>query len=306
MPEFQQEALFHNGAEIVLRWMMPKNPKAVVQINHGMAEHGLRYERFAQALFAAGYGVFVHDTRGHGGTNAAGSALGHFASEHGLDLVLGDLSGVNSLIRSRHSGVPLVCFGHSMGAILGLNYVLRNPDRVDALVFWNSNVEAGLLVKIMALLLKAQRYMKGGSAVSGLAQAASFGLWNKAFKPNRTAFDWLSRDEAEVDKYVADPLCGFDVSIALWQDVIEAVTYAASDTNLANLPRDMPVHLLTGARDPCTENGRLVGKLADRLNATGVEDVTFGLLPETRHESLNELNRDETTAGFIAWLDGRF
>ena len=295
-----------DGASIALYAAIPDSPKAIVHIHHGMAEHAGRYARFAEALVAEGYGAYAHDHRGHGRTKGSDMSLGLFSKQDGWEAVLDDALAVNAHIRAENPTVPIVCFGHSMGSIIAFNFILRHADKVAGAALWNSGVKAGGLARVFSVILKVQRFFKGSDVPSNLARKATFDTWNKEFAPNRTEFDWLSRDEAEVDAYIADPLCGFPVTIGLWLDVLQGVRFAADDGNLARLPADLPVHLLAGEQDPCSEHGKAVENIADRMNAQGMSDVTLKLLTDTRHESLNELNRDQTTADFIAWLDARF
>ncbi len=148
--------------------------------------------------------------------------------------------------------------------------------------------------------------MKGSDVPSALASKLTFEDWNKKFKPNRTDFDWLSRDETEVDKYVADPLCGFPASNGLWLELIKAIQAASSNDNLAKIRKDLPVNLLGGQADPSSTYGKSLERLTGRLRKAGLKDATLSLLPDTRHETLNEINREETTAALIAWLDERW
>ncbi|MEP0944661.1 MAG: alpha/beta hydrolase [Rhizobiaceae bacterium] len=296
-----------DGAELQLYSTLPKGkPRAIIQINHGMAEHADRYERFGNALAKAGYGSYAHDHRGHGHTRAPGSSQGIFARKGGLDAVLKDVGAVNGHVREAHGDVPIICFGHSMGSIICFNYILRNPSTVAAAALWNSGVETGALATVFSAILKVQRMFKGSDVPSGLATKATFEAWNKEFAPNRTGFDWLSRDAAEVDRYVEDPLCGFPVSIGLWQDVLEGIYFAADDKNLTTLPKTLPIHLLAGDDDPCSERGQAVQNIAARMERVGMNQISLEIRPETRHEALNEVNRDETTAMFIDWLNERF
>ena len=306
--KFKQSTLTSpTGAKLNLLVMAPKTkPKAVVQINHGMGEHAARYERFAQALVKAGYAVTAHDHRGHGHTTAADAPLGVYADGDGFTKVLADVDAVNSHIRDIHKDAPTVVFGHSMGAVIAANYAMRHPDRIAAWASWNAGLEGGALAAVFSLILRLQAAVKGRHGISNIAYRLTFVAWNNTFKPNRTDFDWLSRDEAEVDAYIADPLCGFDISIGLWQDLLAAIRFGAGDGNLVNLPKNLPVHLLAGGVDACTENGKHMQHLAQRLQSAGLLDVTLSVLPGTRHESLNETNRDQTTADFIAWLNARF
>lgn len=279
--------------------------KGVVHINHGLAEHAQRYETFAHDLAKAGYASYVHDHRGHGATVAPGASIGSFGDD-GWNGVIADVYAMNQLAKINHPDVPTIVFGHSMGGILTLSYLMTHPESVSAAALWNFGVEAGVLGFVLKSILKVQRMFLGSDVPSGLVKAQTFEAWNKKFAPNRTEFDWLSRDEAQVDKYVADPLCGFDSSIALWLELVGGIYFGADNNNLAKLPNTLPIHLQGGEKDPCSEYGTAVAKVYQRMQSAGMTDVTFNLLADTRHESLNEINRDETVADFIAWLDKRF
>ena len=189
---------------------------------------------------------------------------------------------------------------------MGFNYCLHHSDTIAAAALWNAGFDTGVLGVVFKTLLNIERAFKGSDVPGLLAQKLTFEDWNKKFSPNRTDFDWLSRDEAEVDKYVADPLCGFPVTIGLWLDVLEAVYFGADDRNLKNLPVNMPFHLQAGGADPCSNRGAAVEKLAARMKNTGLTNVHLNILPDTRHESLNEINRDAITEDIISWLDKQY
>ncbi len=281
-----------------------ERPRAVVQINHGMGEHAGRYQRFADFLNAHGYGVYAHDHRGHGETSSLDSHPGHFAARNGWDKVIEDVAAVNSHIKEQNPDVPIVCFGHSMGSIIAFNYALRHPGTYQALCCWNAGFTTGALAAIGRMILKVERLFKGSDVPSRITRKLTFDAWNAAFKPNRTEFDWLSRDDEEVNKYVNDPHCGIPISIGLWLDVLSGIYFNADDGNLKALAKDLPVHLQGGAADPCSEHGKAVEVIALRLKKAGLTDVTLTILENTRHESLNEINRDKTMSDFADWLDG--
>lgn len=277
----------------------------MIHINHGMAEHAARYERFADALIQNGYAVYAHDHRGHGKTTAKDAPKGSFGPS-GIEAVVDDVLAIRAEAAAAYPEAPIVLFGHSMGAIITFNTLLKHADKFAAGAVWNSGFETGALALVFRGLLRIEQAFKGSDVPSGLATKLTFDDWNKKFAPNRTEFDWLSRDEAEVDKYVADPDCGFPVSVGLWRAVLSAIYFGADDANLAALPKAMPLHITGGEKDPCTLNGKAMQNLHARLKKAGMSDVTLSILANTRHESLNEVNRDETTAGFINWLDERF
>ncbi len=297
------------GARLNVNYQEPSGkspPKAIIQINHGLAEHSARYEGFMQRLAQGGYGAIAHDHRGHGLTTAPDAPQGQFARANGFRQVLGDVGAIHDWAGEHWPDVPLVCFGHSMGALIAFSYALRNPGAIQALALWNMSFDAGMALSGLRGLLVWERWQKGSDVPSFLANKLTFDTWNSKFKPNRTPFDWLSRDPEEVDKYIADPLCGFPATTGLWLDVLDAIEYCANDNHLLDLPRSLPTHIQAGSKDPCTENGKAIKRLNDRLLKNRQTDVTLNIIDGARHESLNETNRDETMTDFIAWLDAHF
>lgn len=308
MTDWSRETLQSpTGALLNCHWLGPSTPpRAIVQINHGMAEHSARYARFAQFLASRGYATIAHDHRGHGHTKAPDAPLGVFASSDGMAKVLDDVSAVIANARTRSPGTPLVIFGHSMGTIIALNHAHENPGMSDAAAFWNTSFDTPFLLSVLVAVLKAERMLKGSDVPSSFAVKATFEAWNKEFAPNRTAFDWLSRDTAEVDKYVDDPLCGFPVSVGLWLDVIASIRASADNARIDRIPKSLPVNIVAGAMDPSSLKGDAMLRLCARLKAAGVGDVSAKVYPQTRHESLNEVNREAVMGDFADWLDSRF
>ncbi|BCM20518.1 alpha/beta fold hydrolase [Mesorhizobium sp. J8] len=280
-----------------------ERPRAAVQINHGLAEHAARYARFADFLSQRGFHVYAHDHRGHGGTKAPDAPLGKFADVDGIAKVIADVDAVHDLIARKHPGLPVIAFGHSLGASVALNFVLRHSQRIHAAAIWNGNFSAGLLGQLALLILGWERMRLGSDVPSRLLPKLTFQACGKAVPNHRTLFDWLSRDPAEVDKYVADPLCGWDASISMWRDVVNMALYAGKDSSFAAVRRDLPVNLIGGEKDPASDYGKAVHHLARRMGAMGFSNLVSRVYPETRHESLNEINRDTVMNDFAAWVD---
>ncbi len=276
-------------------------PRGVVQINHGLAEHAARYARFADFLSGEGFEVYAHDHRGHGATLAPDAAFGVFAREDGAASVISDVAAVHAHIGNEHPGLPVIAFGHSMGGLVALNYLLKNHQGLAGAAIWNANFSAGLLGWLARGLLAWERMRLGADVPSRVLPKLTFQDWAGKVPDARTPFDWLSRDDVEVDKYIEDPLCGWDASVSMWQDVFRFIFTGADNRNFTGVPRDLPVHLIGGGRDPATDGGRAVHALAGRLKAMGFSDVEAAVLPDTRHESLNEVNRDATMERFAEW-----
>lgn len=278
-------------------------PRAVVQINHGLAEHAARYERFADSLAAQGLHTYAHDHRGHGFTTAPNAPPGRFGTPSGGDKVIADVAAIHDLIRAEHPGLPVIVFGHSMGGLIALNYVLRHPAGVNAAAIWNANFSAGLAGRAALAILAWEKFRLGSDVPSRLLPRLTFQAWGKKVPDHKTPFDWLSRDADEVKKYIDDPLCGWDASVSLWQDLFGFVFFGADDRNFSGLDRALPINLVGGEKDPATDGGKAVEHLAGRLGRMRFSILNSTIYADTRHESLNELNRDVIMRDFAGWLD---
>lgn len=290
------------GAKIALYTRLAKrHPRGVIQINHGLAEHAERYARFADVLAAVGFHVYAHDHRGHGQTKAPDAPARVFARADGANKVVADVASIHDRIANEHPGLPVIVFGHSMGGLIALNFLIRNSGRAQGAAIWNANFSAGTLGRLAQAILLWERFRLGSDVPSRMLPKLTFQDWAKKIENRRTEFDWLSRDTAEVDKYILDPLCGWDASVSMWRDVFRLVFNGASDRNLNLIRKDLPFHLVGGERDPATEGGKAVKALDARLKANGFSSVRTTVYPDTRHESLNEVNRNAITEDFAAW-----
>jgi alpha-beta hydrolase superfamily lysophospholipase len=287
----------------VNRWLPDGPTKAVVQVAHGMAEHSDRYARFGERLTAAGYAVYASDHRGHGSTARTPKDAGYFADDQGWDTVVEDLHLVSEHAREEHPGLPFFLFGHSMGSFLSRSYAARFGADLDGLVLSGTAGDPGVLGKAGLALAAAQARLRGRRHVSGLLDQLTFGQYNAAFKPNRTKFDWLSRDEAEVDLYIADERCGTVFTSGFYVDLLRALGAINSDAVVSGVPKNLPIHLVAGSMDPVGEQGKGVHRVADQYRRLGVQDVSVKLWPEARHEVLNETNREEVADEVVEWLD---
>lgn len=291
----------------VNRWLPAGSPRGVVQIAHGMAEHSGRYERFATALTDAGLAVYAQDHRGHKGTAGTHENEGHLADRDGFTVLVDDLATITELIREEFPGLPIVLFGHSMGSFLARAYAAKHADTADGLaglILSGTAGDPGPLGIVGAALAGLQGRLRGRRHRSGLMNMLSFGQYNAAFKPTRTEFDWLSRDPAEVDTYIADEWCGNLFTAGFWADLLPGIREINGDALVARVPKDLPVLVFSGDQDPVGANGKGVTAVAEQYRRAGLHDVTLTLYPGGRHEMLNETNRDEVTADVLAWIDG--
>ncbi|TQQ84971.1 alpha/beta hydrolase [Peptacetobacter hominis] len=279
--------------------------KGVIQIAHGMTETGKRYERFAKFLTERGYIVYINDHRGHGETEQDMEGLGFFAENEGFDLLVKDMKILTDIIKKENQGLPVYLFGHSMGSFASQKYLIDYPDEVRAVVLAGSNGDFGPLIKLALPLLHVIEKIKGARYRSAFIENAVFGANNKKFKEKRTKYDWLSRDEEEVDKYIKDEKCGFMCTVEFYRDFVKGLIYIESDKNLKKLSKSVPIMIISGDADPIGKNGEGVKNLYRRYKKYGVKDVTMKLYPDARHELLNEINRDEIMYDIVRWFNSK-
>lgn len=296
-----------DGARLFTRtWLPAGDSVGVLQLVHGMAEHSGRYEAFARRLTAAGWAVYAHDHRGHGHTAVDAGALGHLADQGGWNRAVRDLGVIGEIARAAHPGRPLVLFGHSMGSLLVRDYLRDHSGRVDAVVLSGApSKNSAMLTAVGRAVAEAEACLGGPRKRSVLMNSLTFGLFNRDFRPARTQFDWLSRDPAQVDAYIADPLCGGVPTVQFFRDLLFGLRLVNSPEALRDIRLGLPVYLLSGEMDPAGERGRGVRRLQAALLAAGLADVTLRLYPGGRHEMLNEINADEVMDDLVGWLEAR-
>lgn len=292
-----------DGAKLHVSGWIIDSPKAVVQIIHGMAEYGSRYARLAQALADAGYNTYSLDSRGHGKSVPEGQPPGHLADEDGWNRTVEDAHSVNREIANRHPNLPIIILGHSMGSFVLQQLLFEHPSDMVAACLSGSNGKPPPIAALGKLVARVERLRVGKRNPSPVMQKLTFEEYNKAFAPNRTTFDWLSRDDHEVDIYVADPLLGFAVSTQSWVDMLSALSRISNPKNVAKVPQGMPLYLFAGSEDPVGDKGKGMRNLYDAYKRAGIFDVRLKIYEGARHETLNETNRQEVTTNFIGWCD---
>ncbi len=296
------------GAALCVRvWQPEAEPKAVLLILHGLAEHGARYERTARDLGRLGLAVYVHDHRGHGSTTALDAPLRRFASRDGVRKVIRDCHAVREYAARAHPGLPVFVLGHSLGGAISLHYARRFGGGLSGCLVWNSGTRFDWQARLGVAALRMEKMLKGSDVASQLFARATFEAWAKTVPGRRTDADWLSHDPAVADAYLRDPLCGWTPTVSMAEDIVAMARENASHEALSQIPHDLALHLLGGSEDPATSGGAEVGKLAERLREAGPRDVELRIVEGARHETLNEAEpwRSEALHAIGGFIESR-
>ena len=276
--------------------------KAVLQIAHGMAEHLERYEPFAEVLCANGIAVYIYDHLGHGKSVKNDDELGYFGKKEGWKNFIDDCYRLTRMAKEENPGKPLIFFGHSMGSFVARAYCLQHAKDIAGAVYCGTagpNPAAGMGALIAATIGK----IKGDHYRTKLVDKIAFGAYNNKFE-QRTAFDWLSRDHFQVDKYVADKYCGFLFTAYGYRDLTSLLGFVSGKNWFESLDKELPVLMISGAMDPVGNFGKGIDQVYDMLTAAGKKNLQKILYPDGRHEILNESALfDNVCADVIKWIE---
>ncbi|MFC2315349.1 MAG: alpha/beta hydrolase [Selenomonas massiliensis] len=292
-----------DGASVaVYTWLPEQAPKAVLHMVHGMAEHAARYDDFAKIACKRGVAVVAADHRGHGKTGAKSGLMGYLADRDGFGRVVDDQKEINEEIRKQYPGLPIVIIGHSFGSFVTQEYIERYGTTVKAAVLIGS-AGPNPSVFFASLLANLNCAFKGRKSAAKFMNALVFGSYNKRIKRPRTAFDWLSRDEKEVKKYIDDEYCGFVCTAGFFQDFMRGLKRIHTQAALTGIPTGLPVLITAGLEDPVSNGGKTLKTLYRLYQDMGMQDVALKLYENARHEILNETNKEEVKADILGWIE---
>ncbi len=304
--ETNQYKLTVGDKDIHIYSWLPKNKsdiKAIVQIVHGMAEHGERYSDFANFLVEHGFAVFASDHRGHGKTAKNSDELGFFANKNGWKLVVEDLKAISLHINDKFPEKPFFIFGHSMGSLLTRNYIMNPPLKLSGAILSGTAGKQGLLGQAGLFLTRFLMLFNKKNSKSNFMNTLGFGSYNKQFQPIRTEFDWLSRDTAEVDKYINDKYCGFVFSLKAYNDLLKGLIYVNKQKNINKTVSELPICLLSGTDDPVGDNGKGVKQVYNGFRKAGIQHIRLKLFDDCRHELINETNKMDIYNFVVQWCN---
>ncbi len=275
--------------------------KGIIHIIHGMVEHSVRYKSFAKALVEQNYAVYAHDHRGHGQSIKNKEDLGFFCDHEGFNTVVEDVKKVNEWIKKREPNKAILIFGHSMGSFITRRYIQLHGSSVKGAIISGTGDSNGALGKVALGVSKTIAMIKGKRYRSELLNHLVFGAFNKNFKPNRTDYDWLSRDPKQVDLYIKDKRCGFNCTAGFYVDLFTGMVLISKKRHWKQVPNTLPLLIISGDRDPVGDFGKGVQNVYNKYKTAGC-NVTLMLFREGRHELINEINRLEVYQFILNWI----
>lgn len=285
-----------------VRWIPEGEILCILQIVHGMAEYIERYEETAEFFATRGILVTGEDHLGHGKTALESGSFGYFCKQDPATVVVRDVHRLKKITQEKYPKVPYVILGHSMGSYMLRNYLFRYGKGIQGAVICGTGYVPQSVLSLGLGVAKIQGILQGDTHVSKLIDKIAFGSYCKKIKNPKTAFDWLSANEENVDKYMADSLCGFTFTVNGFRTVFTLISRTNSEENLKKMPRELPVKFLAGEEDPVGNYGAGVKKAYSDFEKAGMKKISIKLYPGGRHEIFNEKNKEQICEELYPWI----
>lgn len=279
-----------------------EKPVCILQIVHGMSEYIDRYDDFAGYLADRGILVVGDDHLGHGKSVRSGESYGYFCKEDAPTVLVRDEHRLKKMMQEKYPGVPYLILGHSMGSFITRNYLMRYGSGVNGALIVGTGMQPKPVLLCGLALTAVEKLFHGEEHVSKLVDKVAFGVYNKRIESPKTSFDWLSRNEDNVRKYIDDPLCGFIFTVNGFQTLFKLLYNLHDTEKLKQMPANLPVFFLAGEDDPVGDYGRGVEKVYQSFREIGMENVQMKLYPKDRHEILNEVDKEDIYGDIYRWI----
>lgn len=287
-----------------VKWMPETEPKAVIQLVHGMAEYIERYDAFAEYLTECGFLVVGDDHLGHGKTASYNQAqLGYFCAKHADTVLVRDEHRLKKTIQAEYPGIPYFILGHSMGSFIVRNYICRYGSGINGAVIMGTGMQPKGLLAVSKILAGIQKVILGADHVAELLNSLAFGTYNKRIGKGETEMAWLTKDTAVQGKYINDPFCGFTFTVNGFETLFNLIWNLHDKNYLNKMPKSLPIFFVSGEEDPVGEYGKAVKSVYSSFKEIGMEDVSIKLYPKDRHEIVNETDKEQVYEDIRHWIE---
>lgn len=288
-----------------VRWVPEGEPKAILVLVHGMAEYIERYEGIADFFASKGYVVTGIDNLGHGKSIREDKNPGYFAKHDPATVVVRDVHRLKKLTQEEFPGLPVAIMGHSMGSFIVRNYIYKYGNGIECAVIMGTGAQPGFMLGTALFVANMQKVFAGDNHISNLLNGMAFGSYCKKIPNKKTVYDWLSVDEGNVNKYIADPLCGFTFPVNGFRTLFELIKRCQNNENISRIPKELPLFLVAGDEDPVGNYGKGPKAAYDAYKKAGIKDVELKLYEGYRHEILNESIKDQVMEDIYAFVDSK-
>lgn len=279
-----------------------EKPVCIFQIVHGMAEHIDRYDAFARFLAGKGILVVGEDHLGHGKSVPEGGIYGYFCEEDAANVLVRDVHRLKKIMQEQYPGVLYLILGHSMGSFILRNYLFRYGSGVNGAIIAGTGMQSKAALLTARTVTAVQKLFCGPKHVGKFIDKVSFGSFNDRFMPARTPYDWLSREAANVDRYMADPMCGFIFTLNGFGTLFRLIHNCYDVEKIESMPKQLPIFLIAGADDPVGNYGKSIEKVYQSYKEHGMQNIQMKLYENDRHELLNETDREQIYGDIYRWI----
>ncbi|MBQ7956005.1 MAG: alpha/beta hydrolase [Lachnospiraceae bacterium] len=279
-----------------------QNVSGVVQIIHGMSEHVARYEEFARFMTERNFVVVGENHLGHGKTVGENGIQGYFCKQDPATVVVRDSHRLKKMTQELYPGVPYFIAGHSMGSFMLRNYMAKYGTGIDGAIIMGTGQMSAGLIAIAKMIVTVQKLFMGGKHPGKLLDNMAFGSCNKRIENPKTSVDWLCSDETVISKYLEDKECGFTFTVNGFETLFELITRAGKKEYIEQIPKELPVFIIAGTKDPIGEYGKAVKKVYEGMKTANIQDVTLKLYEESRHEILNDIEKETVKNDIYHWI----
>ena len=274
----------------------------VVQISHGMVEYIKRYDEFARYLNQYGILVVGNDHLSHGETAKTDDDWGYFCSDNMSETVVEDLYKITCFAKKNYPDVPYFLFGHSMGSFMARRYIMTYGNELDGVIISGTGNQSGSVLKAGKIMVSLTKLFKGDRYRSRMLKNMFFSKFNARIPNVRTSNDWLTKDEAIVDKYNADKYCTYSFTVNGYRTLLEVLSFIQNENNIEKIPKNLPVFLIAGEEDPVGNYGKAVKNVYEIYEQAGIEDISIKLYKDDRHELINETDKEDIYEDIRGWM----
>ncbi len=299
--EFYYDSVYNTNKIHAVKWVPEGTPLCIIQIVHGMSEYIERYEEFASFLTEKNILVVGEDHLGHG-KSMGNNPPGYFCKEQPHTVLVENVHKLKDMIKEEYPDIPYVVFGHSMGSFITRNFIHQYGTEIDGAVICGTGMLPNALIQAMRVMVNVLCAVKGEKAISQLVNTMAFGSYQKRISNPKTEYDWLSVNEENVEKYIADPLCGFSFTLNGFKGMAGLLNGLYDREKIEAMPKELPLYFICGGEDPVGDYGAGVEKSYKTYTGVGMTNVSNRVYPGKRHEILMEDNRWEVMNDVYTWV----